>query len=1643
MAESVARVKIQAIVDGLQGFDQFTSAIKKLQGAIGPADQQLEKARRNIVAFGEANKESAASIEAQINALKALKGQAGIGGEVFRLINRDINRLTVSMEEASKATRKVSGILTTAIPAKTPDGIQKQINGLKELAQQAEFMSDRYVAAVSRIRGLQQLSGNLTGRERVVAGAQAANDVQLQNFGNRYLSGIDLPDTNNALGQRIQEITQRLGDLTRGSAEWRQAANEQKRLTKELAEGFDFVSNGVSRAKRRLEEFRQTMATSGFAAWSKNPTAMTDAASAERAIQKSIERNRRKQGLLGADLYDAPIGPPPPSELFKGIGGIQGTAAANQAQLMGRSYQQVAFSIREATKASDGSVFSLQRQRQSWEQLRNTISPLDKEFDEIDRAARKAINTLDRQIGRRQVGSRGGSAQIGQGFGALAASGVFGGPEGFAGSAIGGGIGALMGGPAGFATGTFVGGSAGAYASMARKSIGGFSDYAAELEKQRIALEGVAGSVAEYERALRAASDVSARFNVPIGDATKGLTQLTASVVGAGGKVADAELVYKNVTAAIKATGGGAEEVQGSLLAMSQIFSKGKVQAEELRGQLGERLPGAVTMFAKATGRSTAQLSKDLELGAVGLNDVMKFVIALGQEYGQTADKIAQSGADAGQRLQTAFADFKATIGEGLVPLGAELQDSITNFLKEITPAAVELTKGIAEAIKFLLDNAGAIGNLVKFGLQMGAVTLAMKAFIALKPAIIATYASIQLGGMQAATAAALATPKVLALGAALKAIAVIGVITVGVNAVVNGVEQVRNLRQEMRLLQDYNPAQTFTGATRETVQGAVSQARQDLEKFRREQSELQGRRWQTLIPGSMLWGASPLDFQTRKKQLETRIERAQKTISELDPLKFPTELELQQDQLRRMQQELTTFAAPTDDGSGAADKAAREAEKAAREAERLAAEQQRLDEQLARNAIQLDEERFRNRMALLRQEFEYQQELAGRSKELWAGKFMGRGAESAGAVVNLIGKLQSYDSKLFERMQSVKLAEVGLKSSESLNRVTSQGLPAASGGATAPAGGGGGALSSQARALVTAAQTLGVNPLDLGAIIGFETAGTYRPNKRGGAGGNYEGLIQMGPNERRAYGANANQSFEEQVTGPVVRYFQDRFRGVGMSTQGADLLTLYRTVLGGNPKASLTGRDAFGTSPQSGVARMGPHRSETLRRFFGGDVANVPAVGGRMPTGVAAQIRRDASAEGQVDVSKEQLSQSQALLDFEKKRIEELKKFDFTEFNQNITRSLREETLALEKNFNAYKLKFQLEAQGMRPELVEAEMEKTRLYKEQAELLRPLQEAAEELQDTAVKEEIDQAIKAINDRYRDQIFLVEELARAQTAQGAALTAYLGDLRRQYDLLTDIEQVIIRVSQTIESEMSRAMSGAVTALVTGSGSVKQVLSDMFSSIGQSFVKMATDIIAKQMMMMVLNRVLGIFGGGGGLPFGGGGGGGALPTPDLGLLGGGSPLPLNFAAANGATFANGTAKFAKGGIVSRPTYFKFANGGTMQNGLMGEAGPEAIVPLKRGFDGRLGIAQVPAPQGGDARMRDLMGRSPAQQQPPVLNMKFETTQINGVEYVSRDQLELAMAQTRRKAASDGAKRGMSMTLDKLQQSPATRSKVGIR
>jgi tape measure domain-containing protein len=398
--------------------------------------------------------------------------------------------------------------------------------------------------------------------------------------------------------------------------------------------------------------------------------------------------------------------------------------------------------------------------------LQDILDPTAADFKQVNQEIEKQGRLIDRELEKRQRGARRrmGGMQMAQAAGAAISGGIFGGPEGFLGGAIGG----LTGGVGG----AFVGAAAGAQVGMLRQQLGGFADYAAQIQKMEIALKNAAGSQDQFNQAVAAANSVVRNLNVPQDVAIQGMTRLTAAVKGAGGQVSDAELVFKNVTSAIKATGGSAEDVDGAITAMVQVFSKGKVSAEELSGQLGERLPGAVTKFAKANDMTLPELQKALEQGQVGLNELMNFIVQLGDEYSGVAQQIADSSQDAGARLTVAFNDMRIAIGETLQPVGAQFQEAFAKFITDITPGVISAAKAVGGAIKFIIDNASQFGAVIEFAAKLAAVTLALKALQAMQGPIGTLFVALQSGFKATSAQAVVAQTKIIAFGTSVKAVA-------------------------------------------------------------------------------------------------------------------------------------------------------------------------------------------------------------------------------------------------------------------------------------------------------------------------------------------------------------------------------------------------------------------------------------------------------------------------------------------------------------------------------------------------------------------------------------------------------------------------------------------------------------------------------------------------------------------------------------------------------------------------------------------------------------------------------------------------------------------------------------------------------
>ena len=340
------------------------------------------------------------------------------------------------------------------------------------------------------------------------------------------------------------------------------------------------------------------------------------------------------------------------------------------------------------------SINGLNDYARAWRELANSVDITSREFKEATREAQRFEQAAAKAQGRRGGGRLAGLAK---GAGAVAASGIFGGAEGF----LGAGIGLAFGGPMGAA----VGGAIGAQVGQVRQQLGGTATYAAEIAKQRLALQLVTKEAGEYQRALAFVDDTSRKFAIPQEVITRQFTKLTASVKGAGGSVADAEKAFLGVAAGIRGTGGGLQDLDSALTATSQVFSKGKVSAEELRQQIGERLPGAFTLFAESMGMTPQELDKALEKGQVSLQDFQGFAEKLFADYGEAAKVIASGPEAAGDRLQTALSRLSESVGDLLRPIGAAFQTEFAKIVIAIDEAARKLAsflglgKGRAEEI--------------------------------------------------------------------------------------------------------------------------------------------------------------------------------------------------------------------------------------------------------------------------------------------------------------------------------------------------------------------------------------------------------------------------------------------------------------------------------------------------------------------------------------------------------------------------------------------------------------------------------------------------------------------------------------------------------------------------------------------------------------------------------------------------------------------------------------------------------------------------------------------------------------------------------------------------------------------------------
>ena len=361
----------------------------------------------------------------------------------------------------------------------------------------------------------------------------------------------------------------------------------------------------------------------------------------------------------------------------------------------GLSFTKLSAGLKQQAIDGGKSINNTRSLANAWKELAASVKFGSKEFQIATAREKRLIVELMKMEGRRMGGMR-GLAKTG---GSILASSIFGGPLG----TIGAITGQIVGGPEAALTGGVYGG----IANQLLSPVADTATYAADIKKQRMALKLVVEDNDKYAQSMDFLSQTSKDLAIPQEIITRQFTQLAASVLGAGGSIEDAQKSFLAITSGIRGTGGSLEDMNSALTATSQVWSKGKVSAEELRQQLGERLPGAFTLFAESMGKTPAELDKALEQGKVTLEDFLSFSETLIDRYGEKAVKIAQSTFAAGDRMQTALSKLKESMGTLIQPIGAEIQEfmirgievldkSIRGVLENM-PKLISLTKTLAK----------------------------------------------------------------------------------------------------------------------------------------------------------------------------------------------------------------------------------------------------------------------------------------------------------------------------------------------------------------------------------------------------------------------------------------------------------------------------------------------------------------------------------------------------------------------------------------------------------------------------------------------------------------------------------------------------------------------------------------------------------------------------------------------------------------------------------------------------------------------------------------------------------------------------------------------------------------------------------
>lgn len=232
---------------------------------------------------------------------------------------------------------------------------------------------------------------------------------------------------------------------------------------------------------------------------------------------------------------------------------------------------------------------------------------------------------------------------------------------------------------------------------------------AAQMESMREGLRAVSGSAEQAGRDMDFVRTVANRVGADVVQVGQAFLGLSAATKGTAVEGEPTRQVFEAVATAMGKAGKSAAETQNALVALAQMASKGTVSMEELRGQLGEALPGALQAAANGLGITTQDLIKLVENGEIAASDLFPALTkGLNDLYGgaPAAQTLSQEIAN----IKNAFVEMAANLGDagGLdaLKVGAEVAQAAIVYLDD-TLITTGKTLGVLAAAVATLDFSG------------------------------------------------------------------------------------------------------------------------------------------------------------------------------------------------------------------------------------------------------------------------------------------------------------------------------------------------------------------------------------------------------------------------------------------------------------------------------------------------------------------------------------------------------------------------------------------------------------------------------------------------------------------------------------------------------------------------------------------------------------------------------------------------------------------------------------------------------------------------------------------------------------------------------------------------------------------------